>query len=289
MEPRNGTNRHEPKPAEFTALSYSSCLGVGLAEKCRSGIECPNDLLMKLYLVAVILFLVTFASAQTKTFRWNTELCEFSGTYDSKKYTEAQLRDTMKLFEQGDLSMGYNATVWKYEDIAKLDIPALDREYKQKTAAVKALNIVKVPYWENVRQAKLKEIEQVYQLSRLTMQAYTEPGVLRGYTRASDCKTKYAESIIAGGDDLLKTWLEVNTQSRKNNADPARIKRIFDEENASPDRLKFAVVETMSFGWWNCANAQIEYDAAASDGRHEAQFRKLFIRVREIGCDEPDE
>lgn len=255
----------------------------------RIPLHCRMCQLMKLYLIAVILLLTTFASAQTRTFLWNTEFCEFSGTYDSKKYTEAQLRDTMKLFELGDLSMGYNATVWKYEDIAKLDIPALDREFEQKTAAVKALNIVKVPYWENVRQSKLKEIEQIYQLSRVTMQAYTEPAALRGYTRAADCKTKYAESIISGGDRLLGTWLEVNTASRKNNADTARIKRIFDEQNASPDRSNFALVETMSFGWWNCANAQIEYDEAANDGRHEAQFRKLFIRVREIGCDEPDE
>lgn len=244
---------------------------------------------MKLYLLAIILFLTTFASAQTRTFRWNNELCEFSGTYDSKKYTEAQLRDTMKLFEHGDLSMGYNATVWKYEDIVKLDIPALDREYRQKNAAVKALNIVKTPYWENVRQAKLKEIEQVYRLSRVTMQAYTEPAALRDYPRLPDCNAKYAESIISGGDSLLKTWLEVNIQSRKNNADPATVKRTFDERNASPDRLKFALVETMSFGWWNCANAHIEYDVAASDGRHETEFRKLFIRVREIGCDDPEE
>lgn len=242
---------------------------------------------MKLFVAAVILFLTTFATAQTKTFRWNTELCEFAGTYDSKKYTEAQLRDTMKLFEQGELGMGYNATVWKYEDIAKLDIQALDREFEQKTAAVKALNIVKVPYWENVRQAKLKEIEQVYRLSRVTMQAYTKPAALRDYPRSPDCKAKYSESIISGGDRLLKTWLEVNTESRRGNADPARIKRIFDQQNASPDRLKFALVETMSFGWWNCANIHIEYDDAASDGRHETEFRKLFRRVRQISCDEP--
>jgi hypothetical protein len=244
---------------------------------------------MKIFVVALFLFSAVVIPAQLRTFRWNDVLCEFEGTYDSKKYTDAQLRSTMKLFEPGELRMEYNATVWKYEDIAKLDIAALDREFQQKTAAVKALNIVKVPYWENVRQAKLKEIEQIYRLSRVTMQAYAEPAALRGYTRAADCKTKYAESIIAGGDSLLKTWLEVNTESRRNNADPATVKRTFDEQNASPDRLNFALVETMSFGWWNCANAQIEYDDAASDGRHETEFRKLFTRVREIGCDDPEE
>ena len=56
---------------------------------------------------------------------------------------------------------------------------------------------------------------------------------------------------------------------------------------ASPDRLKFALVETMSFGWWNCANEFIKYDTGDNSQAREREFRKLFIRVRDLGCDEP--
>jgi hypothetical protein len=56
---------------------------------------------------------------------------------------------------------------------------------------------------------------------------------------------------------------------------------------ASPDRLKFARVEVMSFGWWNCANEFIKYDQGDNGPAREREFRKLFMRVRNLGCDEP--
>ena len=45
----------------------------------------------KVLLLAILLFSFS-AQAQTKTFRWSSELCNHLGTYDSKKYTESQLR-----------------------------------------------------------------------------------------------------------------------------------------------------------------------------------------------------
>lgn len=63
------------------------------------------------------------------------------------------------------------------------------------------------------------------------------------------------------------------------------MQRIFEEQYASPDRMKFALVEVMTFGWWNCANKAIKY--VDYDGSQEREFRKLFIRVKTISCDEP--
>jgi len=56
-------------------------------------------------------------------------------------------------------------------------------------------------------------------------------------------------------------------------------------EYDSPDKYKYARVEVMSFGFWNCANALIEREEY--DGTHEEQFKKLFKRTRTIACDEP--
>lgn len=56
---------------------------------------------------------------------------------------------------------------------------------------------------------------------------------------------------------------------------------------ASPDRLKFALVETMSFGWWNCANAAIEYAPDGFSEGIEAEFKKFFKTTKTISCDEP--
>lgn len=214
-------------------------------------------------------------------------MCTFSGTYDSRKYTEKQLRDTLKLLNGANSYLSKGPWVWKWEDIESIDIPALDAEYRAKRAEIESLEVVPLPYWQNVKAAQLKELDQVYRHQRTKALAYTDPKVLRDYPAAPACKAKYVEPLIARDDSLLKVWLDVNMNSRSNNADPGRLKRIFDEQMASPDRIKFAVVEVMGFGWGNCANAEIERDEGASNGSHGKEFRKLFTRVRTIDCEEP--
>jgi hypothetical protein len=240
----------------------------------------------KLFLFALLLFAVS-AQAQTKTFRWSSELCDHVGTYDSKKYTEAQLRDTMKLMDytMTSLSKSY-PHVWKWEDIEKLDVAALDAEYKVKTEKLKALNVAAIPYFQNAKNAQIKELEQRYALGRAQLLAFRTPEVLRDYPAAEACKAKYVEPLIKKDESLLKVWLDVNMDSRSRNGDPARLKRAFDAEMASPDKIQFAIIEVMGFGFGNCANALIERDEGANDGSHEAAFRKLFSRVRD-NCSEP--
>ena len=237
-------------------------------------------------LPVVLLFLVVTANSQTKKFRYETGLCRMTATYNSKKYTEIQLRNTLKLVQGSEFEISYNATVWIYEDIYEMNISDLDNEYRQKSAALKALDIVKTSYWETIRTEKLKEMSQIYKLSRVTVLAYMNHHALRKYDRAPSCKTKYAEPLIAGGDSLLRIWAEVNKDSQKKNSDPARLQRKFDQEYNSENPYVFARVETMMFGWWNCANSFIDREEKSSNGSAENEFRKLFIRVKEV-CDEP--
>lgn len=238
-----------------------------------------------LILITIFISFSSITSAQTKKFRWTTEFCEFEGTYDAKKYTAVQLKNMQRLIGNDFDIDTASATIWKYEDIKALNFAPVEAEYKRKSAELKSLNIVKTLYWESRRQQKLKELEHYYLLAKATMSSYLTPQSLRNYPFAQSCQTKYAEPLITGNDSLLKIWETVNIETRKNNADPARIKRIFDEQHNSPDALKFAVVEVTSFGWWNCANALID-QGDAYDVR-EKNFNKLFTRVKTIRCDEP--
>lgn len=244
---------------------------------------------MKKFTVLSFTVLLAFSShslAQSKIFRWGSEsgMCEYEGTYNSKKYTAAKLRNTKRLIGSDFYLDLTTATVWKYEEIESLNFAQIEVEYKRKSVELKNLNIVKSPFWELQRQLRLKELEQYYWLVKTTMASYKRRESLREYPYAESCKAKYAEPLIASGDSLLKVWEMVNIETRNNNADPARIKRIFDEQRKSPDALKFAVVEVTAFGWWNCANALID------QGNYEIReknFRKLFTRVRTVYCEEP--
>jgi len=240
---------------------------------------------MKILLLAILILCQAAAFAQTKQLRWTNDLCEFEGSYDAKKYTDAQLKNTLELFASGSFNIQTEAPVWRYEDIQSLSVAALDKEYQAKSTALTKLDIIKSPYWESLRTRKLKELKQVYELSRVTILGYGEPAKLNEATFADSCVVKYANPLINGGDQLLTTWRAVNEDTRRRNGDPERIKKIFQAEYDSPDRLKFARVEVMLFGFWNCANKFIERVSDAVS--HEEEFKKLFKKTRTIECDEP--
>jgi hypothetical protein len=243
---------------------------------------------MKITALILISIAVVSTSAQVRTFKWSDEMCEYSGTYDSKKYTEAKLRNTQRLLLSQDFSLtSVDATVGNYEDIGKLDPAAAEAKYRDLIDELEHYEYVSTPFTDAVLAARLRELRQIYQLIRTTMAAYTDPTVIRKYQGAEACKLNYGEPLIAGGDALVAAWRKVNRDSQSRNADPARLQRRWNEQNASPDRLKFALVETMSFGWWNCANNEIRYADAEFGPCADKEFRKLFIRVKTIRCDEP--
>jgi len=234
----------------------------------------------------IVLFLSAVPiCAQNRTFKWSDELCDYVGTYNAKKYTLAQLRNTSKLLDRGVYSIQTTATVFDPGDLRKLSLAELEKEYAAKVAELNGLEIVNVPYWQDLRKRTLAEMKQVYELSRVTIQGHSNPKMLNELKWADTCKGKYAGPLISGGAMLLDTWRAVNEESRTRNSDPERLRRIFDQQNASPDRLKYALVEVMTFGWWNCANQEINY--VETEGVQEREFRKLFIRVKRIRCNEP--
>lgn len=237
-------------------------------------------------LVCFALLLTLPAAAQTRKHRWTSGLCDFVGTYDSRRFTARQIRDTVRLALPGEFELNKtNVTVFRFEDIESLDVAALDAEYRVLRAEVAALQIVNVPFWRKLRREKLAEIDRVYQLSRASILSYKQPERLRDVTFAGSCVAEFAEPLIDGGDALLAAWLRVNLDSRARNSDPERLRREYETQSASPNRMRHARVEVTTFGWWNCAN-----EFARPDGREpettEANVRKLFRSVS-TECDEP--
>lgn len=242
------------------------------------------------FFVCVSIFFGTSVSAQKsklKKMKYETELCEIEGTYDSSKYTEAQLRNTLMLANAvGSVPLQTNDIVFKYEDIAKLNVADLDREYRETMKKLRELDIVKTEYWEQLRQARLRETEQTYKLSRLLMQGYTDPERLLEAENDGECRADYAEPLVAGGDTLLATWKKVHLKQKANNGDPDRLQRIFDQQFNSTDKFKFAAVEVTTFGWWNCVVGKIERPGERFE-KSRTDFEKLFVKLKEIYCDEP--
>ena len=240
---------------------------------------------MKILLFVVLILCQTTAFAQTKKFRWTDSVCNYESTYDAKKYTAEQLKDTSMLLSLGYFPNTIDPVPDNYADIKKLNVATLDEEYLTRTNELKQLNTVKTKYWETLRQRHLKEIEQVYQLSRASILGYENPSRLRDVAFADVCVSKYIAPLTDGGDSLLALWLEVNEVMRSKNSSPDRIKTIYEREFNSPEKFQYARVTVMQFGWWNCVNGLIDRDDKYEE--NEREFRKLFKRTRTIECDEP--
>lgn len=249
---------------------------------------------MKTYLsqyiarLSALFFLLLCAApafAQIRTFKWMDEFCDYSATYNAGKYSTAQIKNTYRLADIASFSLQTSANVFTPGELGTLDVVKLDKEYSALSRELKNLDIADGPYWESLRAAKLEEMKQVYQLERVTILGHTNPKLLYEFPGSDVCKTKYAGPLIAGGDTMLKAWRTLNEASRKNNGDPEGVKRRFESEYASPDRDKYALVEIMNFGWWNCANESVKY--VEQDGTQQKEFKKLFIRVRKLSCNEP--
>ncbi len=242
----------------------------------------------KFILTIVLLAVPIIAQAQIRTFKWDDALCTFKGSYDTRKYSAEQLRNTAKLFLPGEGQSLPHATVWKHNEIDELNIADLEQKYKVARANLEMMKIVETPYWRALRKRKLQELDEIYELSRTTMIAYTKPAVISAYKGATECKAKYARPLAAGGDELLRVWRDVNLESQSKNASPERLQARFDQELRSPDRFKFALIETMAFGWWNCANSAMRDGPAFAEttADDDREFRKLFSSIKEE-CDEP--
>ncbi|MEZ5308371.1 MAG: hypothetical protein R2684_14595 [Pyrinomonadaceae bacterium] len=233
---------------------------------------------------AIIAFAAVSASAQVKKMKWDSEFCQYEGTYDSKKYSESQLRATIKLLDSfGSVSLMTESNAWEYEDIDKLSVEKLDAEYKTVRKEFEDLDIVDVEYWKDLKKQKLAAIDQEYKMSRAQILGYKDPARLLDFECAESCKTEYVEPLIAGGDKLLEAWRKLIEKRAKDNA--SEMTR-YTAENASPDRLKYAQISVMTFGWSNCANDSIKY--IEFDETHNKEFEKLFKKVRTIECEEPE-
>lgn len=224
-------------------------------------------------------------TADTSTFQWDTELCQNKGTYLTKQYSEAQLKDTYTLWSASSL-LSTSATVFKPQDIGQLDqnTTKLEKEYADKRKQLEQLNPIQTPYWVKLKKARLQELDEDYQLRKLTLEANRNPSVLLNSKYAEGCR-KYAEALAStDSTQILETWKAMAEEQKKNNGSPEQYMKIFYNKYNSSDKLDYAKVEIMTFGWWNCCNMQL--NRVSQDMAMEVEFNKLFTNVQSQ-CDEP--
>jgi hypothetical protein len=243
---------------------------------------------MRGVLVMLLALWATGTFAQRAVFKWSDELCEYAGTYDTRKYTAKQLDGCYWLSHNSSLMLSHTPSVFKPSDIDKLSIVALDQEYHQTLTQLEALDLPKATYWADLRQSKVTELNQLYQLSRVALQGYTNPSVLRQWFYQDTCLRRHVDALVAGGDSLLAGWRNVVAMQAARNGCPERLWGEFDAQRSSDSWMDYARVCITTFGWWNRALIHIERsEDKFDDNRRTREFMRLFVKTKNLGCDEP--
>lgn len=225
---------------------------------------------------------------QKSVFKWSDELCNYEGIYDSNKFSEAQLKNCYELVYNQTLTIENTPVVFKPEDIEKLDIHKLDDEYTTKLIKFKNLDLPESAYWNELKTSVIKEFEQMYKVSRITYQGFSNPEVFKNWFYQDSCLHKHTSALINGGDSLLGDWFELTSSIAKNNCCPDDIWDRYTIQLNSQSKFLYAKIEIITFGWWNCALNYVESSNAKFDiDSRQREFLKLFTKTKTVKCYEP--
>ncbi len=219
-------------------------------------------------------------------FNWESELCTHKSKFNARLYTEEELRGTLKLLNMvGSLMLSeVNTTAFEPSQIEDLSsLKELDVAYQKKKKALQDLKIVNDPFWKGIKKAMLQEMKDEYDLTRIGMQAYTNPAVLKG-NRFSNVCPDIVTALNSKDTSLVMTaWRKLVVEQSKSNGSPENVMRQFEEESNAPDWLLYARVQLITFGWHNKVNRTLPN--TVHDEKLNNKFDRLFQETHSE-CDE---
>jgi hypothetical protein len=222
----------------------------------------------------------------TAVFRWESELCTHESTFDTRLYTEEELRGTRRLLQMtGSVLLEVKDVAFKPDQIADLStLKELDLEYQTKRKQLQDMTIVNDSYWIKIKERLLVAMKDEYDLSRICIQAYTNPKVLKGNRFSKYCPDLITALTSNDSTKLIAAWKTLVEEQCKKNASPDYLMERFERESHDPDWMMYGRIELVTFGFSNRVNDQIEH--VKNDEAINRKFDQLFLKTHSE-CDEP--
>lgn len=225
--------------------------------------------------ILVFLILPLISIGQTNTFEWGEGMTYYKGTFDTTKYSLQEIETIYNYLHSPSSEMLTVGNIWKIEQMDTATTIAIDNYYDKTSAVLDTMRIPEGEFWDSLLTYRKWELYDIIEDSRLFVHALHDPQILLEYYH-EEC----AEEIIAlTGDevDLLRAWRILKDHQKMNNCCPENVEREYQRQLASPNRLKYARLDLMRYGWGNCMNQFIHYHTDYI--RIENEFQKLFISV----------
>ena len=218
---------------------------------------------------------------------WFTETDQFTGTFNPKLYTKKQIEDTEKLCV-GHFG-SYNKT-GLHESEGVLDATeirtktALDilNDRNENKTKIENLALIQQKFWIELKDKKLKEVEDEFRLQEIVLKAYTNPTVLLDNEFAKLCPEFVAIANTSDTTKLLESWerlFEGKEYGDKN------IHNFYTKYKTQVDRYLNARADIITFGYWHCTCEKL----AISNGNNSLEelnklveeFNKLFVEIKQ--------
>jgi hypothetical protein len=219
-------------------------------------------------------------------FKWESELCTHESTFNTRLYTEEELRGTRELLQMtGSVLLDVKDVAFKPDQIADLStLKELEQEYQKKRKQLQNMKIVNDPYWIKIKERLLAAMKDEYDLSWICIQAYTNPSKLKGNRFSKYCPDLITALTSGDSTKLIAAWKTLVEEQCKKNASPDYLMERFERESHDPDWMMYGRVELITFGWSNRVNDQIEH--VKNDEAINKKFHQLFLKTHSE-CDEP--
>jgi hypothetical protein len=230
------------------------------------------------------------ARKAVQTFTWQDEVCENTGTFAAGAYTQRQLRDTYQLVNGFMLTTTVVPFQLRHYNDAFFFQAArhLTHEHDSLAAALHGLQVVPTPYWRNIKRLRELELAESYALEHATLEGYFHPDSWLSNAYYAHC-AEYATALASTDSAVvIPAWRKLVDAEKVNNGIPESLEAAFTAQLASPERMRYAKVALMTFGWSNCANAQRKYGDLSGQYPLQDEFAKLFTHVAQANCVDVD-
>ena len=235
----------------------------------------------KITIAVMLVFIAIIAFAQKSVFKWQYGMYENTSVFDSTKYTREQIQNTLDYLLPNGTHITTNATAWNLDGINNLSINVLKKECEEKIAIFSAKKFIETPFWLKLKQDIITEINSLCELETITIQAYTNPEILKSYKTTDNSCIYYRDALIAGGQEMINAWIKLNEKLKSQNGFPDNVQKEFDKKFNSTQKMEYARLDLMQSGWWNSANSTIPY-VKENNELIEKEFEKLFLSTKTI-------
>ena len=235
--------------------------------------------------LAITFSLLTFYSCNSynvnnNEYLWFTEAYEYRGTYDTTKYTFAQIEGIYKLcnghfgyFEK--IGVNDREGVIDLTDIRNKNEADILKNYNDEKNELENLEIIDSDFWKERKIKKLKELADKYELQLITIKAYSDPQVLKDNRFSNLCHLYVDIANLIDTTELLDHWQDI---FKKRDYGSTYMRHFNDKYKTASEHFLNARADIITFGYWHCTSRKL---AELNDEKATEEFKKLFTNIRQ--------